>query len=169
MAELYPKLTLSGSIGVDALTPAQMSSGNWTASGGPRLSWAIFDTALRPNIEIQSALQEQALFAYRSAVLEALREVEDALVTHVEERQRTAALLSATQAAREAATLAEYKYRSGLADFQNVLDAERSFLSFQDQLIRANATVTSTVVRLYKALGGGWIPMDVAVAPSQTP
>jgi outer membrane protein TolC len=59
-------------------------------------------------------------------------------------------------AAQRAAELAKYKYQTGLADFNNVLDAQRSLLSFQYQLAQSDGTVISNLVRLYKALGGGW-------------
>ena len=157
-ADLYPKFTLSGSIGLEALSLRSLSSsGTWTLSGGPGISWAIFKAgAIRQNIEVQSALQEQYLIAYEAAVLSALEEVENALVAYAEEQQRRQSLSEATQAAQKAVELAQHKYQAGLTDFSNVLDAERSLLSFQDQLAQSNGTVTSNLVRLYKALGGGW-------------
>ena len=157
-ADLYPKFTLSGSIGLEALSLNNLSSsGSWTLSGGPRITWAIFKAgAIRQNIEVQSALQEQYLTAYEAAVLSALEEVENALVAYAEEQQRRQSLSEATQAAQKAVELAQHKYQTGLTDFSNVLDAQRSLLSFEDQLAQSNGTVTSNLVRLYKALGGGW-------------
>jgi NodT family efflux transporter outer membrane factor (OMF) lipoprotein len=157
-ADLYPKFTLSGSIGLEALSLSNPSSSStWTLSGGPRITWAIFKAgAIRQNIEVQSALQEQYLIAYEAAVLSALEEVENALVAYAEEQQRRQSLSEATQAAQKAVELAQHKYQAGLTDFSNVLDAERSLLSFQDQLAQSDGTVTSNLVRLYKALGGGW-------------
>jgi outer membrane protein TolC len=73
-ADLYPKFTLSGSIGLEALSLSNPSSSStWTLSGGPRITWAIFKAgAIRQNIEVQSALQEQYLIAYEATVLSAL-------------------------------------------------------------------------------------------------
>ena len=65
----------------------------------------------------------------------------------------------ATRAAQKAVELAQQKYQAGLTDFSNVLDAQRSLLSFQDQLAQSNGNVTSNLVRLYKVLGGGWTSM----------
>jgi outer membrane protein TolC len=65
-------------------------------------------------------------------------------------------LSDATRAAQKAAELAEQKYQTGLTDFTNVLDAQRSLLSFQEQLAQSNGNITANLVRLYKALGGGW-------------
>jgi NodT family efflux transporter outer membrane factor (OMF) lipoprotein len=157
-ADLYPKFTLSGSIGLEALSLRNLSSsGTWTLSGGPGITWAIFKAgAIRQNIEVQSALQEQYLIAYEGAVLSALGEVENALVAYAEEQQRRQSLSEATQAAQKAVELAQHKFQAGLTDFSNVLDAQRSLLSFQDQLAQSDGTVTSNLVGLYKALGGGW-------------
>jgi NodT family efflux transporter outer membrane factor (OMF) lipoprotein len=158
MADLYPKFTLSGSIGLEALSLTNLSSsGSWTLSGGPRITWAIFKAgAIRQNIEVQSALQEQALIAYEAAVLNVLEEVENALVAVAEEQRRMQSLNDTIQAAKKAVELAQHKYQAGLTDFSNVLDAQRSLLSFQDQLAQTEGTATSNLVRLYKALGGGW-------------
>jgi len=160
-ADLYPKFTLSGSIGLEALSLSNLSSsGSWALSGGPRITWAIFKAgAIRQNMEVQSALQEQYLIAYEAAMLSALEEVENALVAYAEEQLRRQSLSEAIQAAQKAAELAQHKYQAGLTDFSNVLDAERSLLSFQDQLAQSDGTVTSNLVRLYKALGGGWTSM----------
>ena len=156
-ADLYPKLTLSGSIGLETLSLSNPSTGLLTLSGGPRISWAIFKGgAIRQNIEAQSALQEQALIQVEAVILGALEEVENALVAYAEVQQRRQALSEATWAAQQAADLARQKYEAGLTDFTNVLDAQRSLLSFQEQLAISNGNVTANLVRLYKALGGGW-------------
>jgi multidrug efflux system outer membrane protein len=160
-ADLYPKFTLSGSIGLEALSFRNLSSSStWTLWGGPGITWAIFDAgAIRQNIEVQSALQEQYLIAYEATVLGALEEVENALVAYAEQQQRRLSLTEATQAAQKAVELAQQKYEAGLTDFNNVLEAQRSLLSFQEQLAKSEGTVTSNLVRLYKAVGGGWESM----------
>jgi len=160
-ADLYPKFRLSGSIGLETLSFRNLSSaGTWTISGGPQITWPIFNAgAIRQNIQVQSALQEQYLIAYEAAVLGALEEVENALLNYGEEQQRRDDLFKAAQSAQKAVELSRHKYQAGLTDFGNVLDAERSLLSFQDQLAQSNGAVTSNLVRLYKALGGGWTSM----------
>jgi len=163
VADLYPRLALNGSVGIETLSfrePA--SSRTWLASGGPRLSWAVFDPTIRPNIEVQSELQEQALVQYEAVILASLEEVENAMMAYVQEQRRRENLLAATNAAQAAAELAQFKYQAGLTDFTTVLDAERSLLSFQDQLHQSDGAVTSNVIRLYKALGGGWTSMAAA-------
>ena len=134
------------------------------------VTWAIFKGgAIRQNIEVQSALQEQALIQYEATLLSALEEVENALVAYVEVQQRRQSLTEATDAAQKALELARYKYEAGLTDFNNVLDAQRSLLSFQEQLAQNEGTVTSNLVRLYKALGGGWTSMAADGTPRANP
>ncbi|MFH0788843.1 MAG: efflux transporter outer membrane subunit [Pseudomonadota bacterium] len=160
-ADLYPKFKLTGSIGLEALSLNNLfSAGSQTYSFGPNITWSLFaGGAIRQNIEVQSALQEQYLIAYEAAVLNALEEVENALVTYAEEQYRRQSLIDATEAAKRAAELAQDKYQGGLTDFSNVLEAQRSLLSFQDQLNQSEGKVTSNLIRLYKALGGGWTSM----------
>jgi len=157
-AELYPKFSLVGSIGFSALDLTNLLSATSRAySIGPSVSWRLFDAgAVRKNIEVQSALQEQALIQYEATVLTALEEVEKALVAFVEEQRRREALREASQAAARAVALAQAQYGAGMVDFRSVLDAQRSLLSLQDQLVQSEGTIAANVVRLYKALGGGW-------------
>jgi outer membrane protein TolC len=115
---------------------------------------------IRQNIEVFSARQEQALISYESAVLAALEEVENKLMAYAEERRRRDALLEGAGAARQAYDLAKIKYEAGLTDFTTLLDAQRSLLSLEDELATCDGAVTSDLVSLYKALGGGWSPQD---------
>lgn len=163
-ADLYPKFTLNGSIGLETLSLRNpSSSGSWSLSGMPQFSWSIFQAgAIRKKIEVQSALQEQYLLDYEATVLEALEEVENALVAYVAEQARREALSLATQAAKNASALSQLKYQAGLTDFDDVLEAQRSLLSFQEQLAQSEGSIVINLVSLYKALGGGWnsLPAD---------
>lgn len=155
-ARQYPTLTLSGSIGLDALvgsTPGLVYS---LLAG---LSGPLLDAGrIRSQVELQRAVTAEALAAYRSAVLTALEDVENALVSVEASRDRRAALDDARDAADSAVQLARLQYESGLIDFQPVLDAQRSLLVVEDALVTTRAETTSNVIRLYKALGGGWSP-----------
>jgi len=157
-ADLYPKFKLSGSIGLESLSKSSLfATDSRTYSFGPGISWRIFDAgAIRQNIEVQSALQEQYLIAYESVILSAVEEVEIALIAFAEEQDRRKSLSEATAAADMAVELAQKKYQSGLTSFNDVLDAQRSLLSFQDSLSQSEGKITSNLVRLYKVLGGGW-------------
>lgn len=163
-ADLYPKFRLAGSIGLESLKSADLlKSAGETWSIGPSVSWNIFDAgAIRQNIEVQSALQEQYLLAYESAVLGGLEEVENALTAYAEEQLRRERLLAAVDAARLAESLARNQYDAGLVDFTTVLEAQKSLLSFEDQLAASDGAVTSNLIRLYKSLGGGWDPSPPA-------
>lgn len=157
-AELYPSFTLRGSVGLDALSIGRLfDSASRSSSFGPGVSWPIFDAgAIRANIDIQSALQEEALARYQAAVLAALEEVENVLTAYANEQERNQALHVSAKAAGQAADLAEMQYRAGLVNFAEVLDARRSLLSFEDQMAQSAGTMTVNLIRLYKALGGGW-------------
>jgi outer membrane protein TolC len=82
--------------------------------------------------------------------------VENVLVAFAKEQRRRESLSRATEAARQADLLARDRYQAGLVDFSNVLIAQLSLLSFQDELVQSDGAVTTNLVRLYKALGGGW-------------
>jgi NodT family efflux transporter outer membrane factor (OMF) lipoprotein len=163
-AERYPDLSLSGLIGYEALSAGDLySAGARTAQGLVRAGFTLFDGGrIRQNINIQTALQEEALAAYEAAVLAALKDVEDALVAHANERARQRALQDAATAAESAFGLARDKYASGLIDFQTVLGTQQSLLTVQDALASSQADSTAALIRLYKALGGGWVPSDPA-------
>jgi NodT family efflux transporter outer membrane factor (OMF) lipoprotein len=157
-ADLYPKFSLLGSIGLEALSPGNLFLASSRTHGiGATVNWPLFDAgAIRSNIEVQSALQEQALIRYESTVLTALEDVENALVAYAKEQSRRQSLTEATGAARRAFELAQKQYSSGLIEFSNVLIAQRSLLSLQDQLAVSEGGVTSNLIALYKSLGGGW-------------
>jgi len=157
-ADLFPKFQLFGTIGLESLSSKdflEWASRKWSI--GPGVSWNIFDGgAIRQNIKVQTARQEQALIQYESAVLNAQEEVENVLVAFAKEQRRRESLSRATEAARRADLLARDRYQAGLVDFSNVLIAQLSLLSFQDELVQSDGAVTTNLVRLYKALGGGW-------------
>ncbi len=157
-ADLYPKFHLFGTIGIESISAGdlfQSTSKVW--GGGPQASWNIFSGgAIRQNIKVQSALQEQALIHYESTVLLAQEEVENSLVAYAKEQLRRESIAKAATAAERAELLARDQYQAGLVSFNNVLDAQRSLLLLQDDLAQSNGVVTANLVRLYKAFGGGW-------------
>ena len=169
-AARYPSFTLSGSVGLEALTLGALGNSGaetWSLLGG--ITAPIFQAGrLRAQVEVQDAAREQALVAYEQAILEALRDVENALVSLARSGQRAEALEIAAGAARSAADMARQRYASGLVDFQPVLDAERNALSTEDSLASARADRVLALIRLYKALGGGWSPQPVP-AGTDTP
>lgn len=159
-AARYPSFNLSGSIGLDALTIGALgNSGAAASSLFAGITGPIFNAGrLRAQVEIQDAVREQAQVTYEQTVLSALQEVENALVALARNRERVEALAIAAESARNAAQMAQQRYRSGLVDFQSVLDTERSVLSVEDSLASSRADGVLALIRLYKALGGGWSP-----------
>lgn len=157
-AAAYPSVSLIGSIGLDALTGSQFfhDPGRSTSIGGS-ISQVIFDFGrIRAQVEGQDALREQAIANFQSVVLLGLEEAENALVDYAREQERRSALADAAGAAQRAAALSRDQYTSGLVDFEAVVVSERSLFSLQDQLAVSSGEVTSDLIRVYKALGGGW-------------
>lgn len=157
-AQLYPSLSLSGSIGVTAGSASDLLSDALQSNRyGLSLSMPVFRAgALRQNIKAQNALVDQALASYEETVLTAYEEVENALTDWINEQRRRRSLMDAASSARLASELALLQYNSGLVDFQTVLTADRQLISTEDALAVSDGELTSNLVRLYKALGGGW-------------
>ena len=157
-ADLYPKFSLLGSIGLEALLIGNLFSFDSRTHGiGSTIAWPLFDAgAIRSNIEVQSALQQQALIRYEAAILTALEDVENALIAYGKEQNRRQSLTEATEAALRVVELTQKQYSYGLIEFSNVLIAQQSLLSLKDQLAVSKCGVTSNLIALYKSLGGGW-------------
>jgi len=157
-AARYPGFRLGGSLGLRALTLGGLTGGGAVFNALlASVSVPLLDGgAARAQVRAQEAALEQARLAYESTVLAALQDVENALVALRSDRERLARLQSATEAAANAALLAQQRYASGLIDFQVVLDTQRTLLSTQDSVAGTYASVATDHVRLYKALGGGW-------------
>jgi NodT family efflux transporter outer membrane factor (OMF) lipoprotein len=121
------------------------------------LSQLFFDAgASSGKVKAQDAVREAALAKYKSTVLTALEEVENALTSFSQEQERHAGLANAERLAEDAAKLAQDQYTSGLSGFEVVLNAERTLVSLQDQLAVSEGQVTTDMIALYKSMGGGW-------------
>ncbi|MDR2849576.1 MAG: efflux transporter outer membrane subunit [Verrucomicrobiota bacterium] len=161
-ADLYPTFTLVGSIGLEA-----SDADNFFKSGSrffgltPAVTWPIFRAgSIRANIEVQNARQEQALLAYEQTVLSAVQELRNALSDYGREYARLDSMRRAAVAAENAMTLAQNQYQNGLADYNAVLDAQRSLCSFRESIAISEGAITSHLIRIYKALGGGWSALN---------
>jgi len=156
-AALYPSLSLTGSITLQALNASDVPNGFRTDRFGLSLNLPIFrGGALRQNLNAQNALVVQAVATYEATVLAAYEEVENALTASTNEHLRRDALQLGVESARRASDLALTQYNSGLVDFQTVLNADRQLITLEDSLAVSDGEVTANLVRLYKALGGGW-------------
>jgi NodT family efflux transporter outer membrane factor (OMF) lipoprotein len=158
VAELFPKITLTGSVGLqsqDVSDFASFSSGFY--GFGPRLSLPIFQAGrLLANIDIQEAKTAEALKAYEKTVLTAFREVEDSLAAMNGTYQRTQALLAAETSARLSFAAATAIYTEGETELQAVLDTQRTWFDVQEQLVQSQLAWATGHIALFKALGGGW-------------
>ncbi|MDP3696006.1 MAG: efflux transporter outer membrane subunit [Desulfocapsaceae bacterium] len=168
-ADLLPQFTITGSLGLQNNTfnsVFNQASSAWSL--GPSLNWPLFDMGRnRANLELKEALQEEELLAYEQTVLGALREVENALIASTKEEEHRQTLVQAVTANRTAVDLATTLYTAGQNDFLAVLDAQRSLYATEDALAQSSRTVSTNLVALFKALGGGW--PAVAPTPSRAP
>jgi NodT family efflux transporter outer membrane factor (OMF) lipoprotein len=158
VADLFPRLTLNADAGIQASRFADLS--NWAGrffSLGPSLEIPIFSAGARQaNVRLQDTKAQEAAIAYAGTVLSALHEVENALVAYGNEQHRRASLQQTLAQNRTALNLAQQRYQSGIASFIDVLDAERTLQQTELSLTDSTATVSTDLVAIYKALGGGW-------------
>jgi outer membrane protein, multidrug efflux system len=164
VADLFPRFFLTGAVGLQSVSADDfLTGGSRFFSLGPTIRWPIFNAGrIRQNIQAQNTRQEQALLAYEQAVLTSLEEVENALVAYKKTQVRFRELAEAEKANQRAVELAHDRYRSGLVDFLDILEAERSLYTTQAQFAQSERTVGQSLVRLYKALGGGWNAAEIA-------
>jgi multidrug efflux system outer membrane protein len=157
-ADLLPKFSLTGSYGRAGTTfesLGQPANKFWAV--GPGFNWPIFaGGSIVANIKVQTEIQKQTAAAYEQTVLTALQEVEDALVAYAKEQTRRTELVTAAEASRQAYELANQQYLLGTTDFLNVLVVQRALFAAQTALVQSDTAISSDMVTLYKALGGGW-------------
>jgi NodT family efflux transporter outer membrane factor (OMF) lipoprotein len=157
-ADLFPKLSLSASFGFQSnLSSPLMKWASNLWSFGPSASWQIFDAGkIGANIELQKALTEESFITYQQTVLTALQEVENALIASAKEQEHRSKLIEEVAADRKAVDLSTQLYTQGETDFLNVLVAQRSLYVSEDALVQSTCNVSTDLVAIYKALGGGW-------------
>lgn len=161
-ADLFPRFSLTGAFAFESVQGSFsgiFNSGYRAWSFGPSFRWNLFDGfRIRNRIKAEEALTEENLVRYERTILNALEEVENSLVAYSRERIRREALSRAVAATERSVRLVKQRYLSGLTDFQNVLDAERSLLQLQDQLAVSKGELAKNLVQIYRAVGGGWSP-----------
>ncbi|HEY0339971.1 MAG TPA: efflux transporter outer membrane subunit, partial [Steroidobacteraceae bacterium] len=177
-AAFYPDISLTGNIGMRALDASYLT--NWAShfySAGPAISLPIFSGGrLSANLTLARAQQQEAALSYRGTVLNALREVEDALVAYRTDRESRDLLQDTLNSAQLTWDLSRNQYEHGLASFIQALDAERTVLTDRQALVQADVQLVTDIVTLYRALGGGWektveqLPTpDVSTSPPPLP
>jgi NodT family efflux transporter outer membrane factor (OMF) lipoprotein len=174
-ADFYPSFSLLGTIGLDATTRGTASanlfrSGSIFYSVGPDVHWALFNYGRITNaVRVADARFQQLLVAYRDTVIKAAQEVDDALAGFLDGQEAAVLSQNAVTSAKRAVELSLAAYQEGAVDYQRVLDAERALLDQQTSLTDASTGVVTSLIALYKALGGGWeVRQGAPIVPEET-
>ena len=158
VADLYPRITLAGGFLQESLEAEDLSE--WGARQwhiGPSLYLPIFDGGRRRStVELRKLQQQEAAVAYQRTVLRAWHEIDNALGAYIAQQQRTRELTEAVTASRDAYELATMRYEHGMTSFLVALDAQRTLLRAQQAFSESTTAVSTQLVAIYKALGGGW-------------
>jgi NodT family efflux transporter outer membrane factor (OMF) lipoprotein len=157
-ADYLPRITLGGNIGYSATTFDSLTKeGSYRYAAGPVISWPALNLGrVKARVDQSQAREVEAQAQYNQTVLRALQEIESALVTYRTSRSRVQRVQDAAAASERAANLARLRFTGGVADFLQVLDAERTQLEAQDQLAQSRTEAATAYAALYKALGGSW-------------
>jgi len=167
-ADLFPSVSFGARVGAGAAPLSSFSTpGTAFFALGPSLTWNLFDRgAIYARIRQADSTAAANLARYERTVTTALQEVDSAIASYANERQRRARLHAARESSHEASVLARLRYREGVEDFLTVLDAERSLLEIEDLLAQSEIAVMQNLITIYLALGGGG---DVSEGPAYTP
>jgi NodT family efflux transporter outer membrane factor (OMF) lipoprotein len=166
-ANLYPQFYLFGSIGWNSSDATSVSGQNslsdlfsykslfWTA--GPGFNWDILNYGrIRNRVRVEDARLQQLVVSYKNTVLNAQREVEDAMVAFTQAREEERFLKESVNAAQRSVKISSLQYKEGLVDYQRVLDSQGFLATQADRLTEVSGQVSTNLVATYKALGGGW-------------
>jgi outer membrane protein, multidrug efflux system len=157
-ADLFPRITLNAALGTQAESFPDLAG--WSSrflNLGPSIDIPIFKGGkLRANVRLQDIREQEAGVTYAKTVLTAVHEVENALVAYNTEQARQQSLEATATENRNTLALARQRYQSGLSAFLDVLDAERTLQQTELSLADSTASVSTDLIALYKALGGGW-------------
>ncbi len=168
-ANLYPSFSISGSLGLAAAggtdTTRTGDSGigelfrseSLTYSIGPSFVWPFLNYGrIKNNVRVQDARLQQALIQYRETVIQAAREVEDAMVSYVGSQQQDEILTASVISAKRSADLSMLRYKEGFADYQRVLDSQQRLFGQQQRFVANKGAAVRSIAQVYRALGGGW-------------
>ena len=168
-ADLYPSISLVGTIGLSAGDGTSTSrngsvglgdlvdSDSLRFQGGPAVTWNVFNYGrIKNNVRVQDARLQQLLVGYQNTVLRAGQEVEDAMVGFLQSQLQAGFLEKGVKAAKRSVDVALVQYRDGATDYTTVLDTQRSLVTQQDQFTTTRGAIAQNLVAMYRALGGGW-------------
>jgi NodT family efflux transporter outer membrane factor (OMF) lipoprotein len=170
-ADFYPRISLTGSLGGEALQLADLGWSSRQLAVGPLLSLPIFEGGrLQGALDLRKAQQREAAIHFQDVVLTAWHEVDNALTDYATEQHRHEKLQDAVHQNENALALAQRRYRAGAIDFLNVLSVQKTLLEARNAMTRGDVAICDDLVRLYKALGGGWsgqFPQTAAAKPKE--
>jgi len=168
-ANLYPSFSITGSLGVAAAgntnTTRTGDSGigelfrseSLTYSIGPSFVWPFLNYGrIKSNVRVQDARLQQALIQYRETVIQAAREVEDAMVSFVGSQQQDEILTASVISAKRSSDLSMLRYKEGFADYQRVLDSQQRLFGQQQRFVANKGAAVRSIAQVYRSLGGGW-------------
>lgn len=156
VANLFPKISLSALFGFESLKFEKLwHSSSYAHTITPGITTPIFHFgALWENVQIQKAAKEEQLLNYQQTLLQAAGEIKNAVVALLQERIRYQNLTETYQHANKVAELMESKYKNGLIDYTDVLQAEQNRLQAQIQMIKSAGALYTDLIHFYKAVGG---------------
>ena len=157
-ADFFPHITLGGFLGFLAGRSNDFGSPSTRAwSLAPSISWPGLNVQrVRANLHASEARADAAQANYQQTVLLAIEDIDNAVTGFNQQRVRVDHLIEQSTQSKRAADLARVRYQEGATSFLELLDAERTQLSAEDDLAQAEASINTRAVALYKALGGGW-------------
>ncbi|MCG8641562.1 MAG: TolC family protein [Desulfobacterales bacterium] len=157
-ADLFPRISLLGGFGWESgASGSLLDTASQTWRLGPSIQWPLFQGGrIRANIDVQTAQAEAALARYEKAVLGVFQEVSTALADHSHERQTARSLKAAIVQSQKSVELSTALYQQGLSDILTVLNTEALLLRVEDEYALSQTREWTSLIRLYKALGGGW-------------
>jgi len=161
-ADLYPKVTLTGDLGVGSQQFGSLF--NWSnryVGIGPSIEWQLFEGGrIVANIDAHRAIRQELLDDYKLTILSALGETENALVSLNQRQEEYQLVEQSVESSRESVRIASDRYAGGTVDYLTLLDAQRSLLETEDTLVVSQGDIALSVIALYKAIGGGWEKME---------
>jgi NodT family efflux transporter outer membrane factor (OMF) lipoprotein len=157
-ADFYPHLSINGTLGYSASTASHLfSPGNFTGLAGPAFTWNILNYGrIASNVRLQDARFQQALLDYRTAVLTANQEAEDALAAFLHSQEQRKKFADGVVAAKKAYQIVISQYQAGTVDYTRLAQVQANLLLLEDAEAQARAAIAVGLVQVYRALGGGW-------------
>jgi len=158
VSDLFPKFFITGSSSHQSDSASTLFDPiSWVWSFGPSVSWNLFDSGkTKSTIRQLESINEQFVIEYKQTVINALQEVENALIASSKEKEHFQAISDAVEKNRKAVQIATILYEKGEVDFLEVLVAQRSLYSSEDAMTQSNQRLSTDLVALYKAIGGAW-------------